>query len=85
MNALVINYCIDGKFDGELNLVVWRSSFATAKLKSANISYLHIYIIYMAISYQTAKFKSANIFVMAIWGPTAKFNSRQYFRLYGIF
>ena len=38
----------------------------------------------MAIPYQTTKFKSANIFVMAIWGPTAKFNSRQYFRLYGI-
>ena len=38
----------------------------------------------MAIPYQTAKFKSGNIFAMAIWGPTAKFNSRQYFRLYGI-
>ena len=37
----------------------------------------------MAIPYRTAKFKSANIFAMAIWGPTAKFNSRQYFRLYG--
>ena len=24
------------------------------------------------------------MFVMAIWDPTAKFNSRQYFRLYGI-
>ena len=32
---------------------------------------------------KTAKFKSANIFTMVIWGPTAKFNSRQYFRLYG--
>ena len=32
---------------------------------------------------KTAKFKSANIFAMVIWGPTAKFNSRQYFRLYG--
>ena len=28
----------------ELNLAVWRSSLATAKLKSANISYLHIYV-----------------------------------------
>ena len=37
---------------------------------------------YGAIPYQTAKFKSANIFSMAILGPTAKFNSRQYFRLY---
>ena len=27
--------------------------------------------------------KSTNIFVMLIWGPTAKFNSCQYFRLYG--
>ena len=35
----------------------------------------------MAIPYQTAKF---NIFGMVIWGPTAKFNSRQYFQLYSI-
>ena len=38
----------------------------------------------MVIPYWTAKFKFANIFVMAILGPTTKFNSRQYFRLYGI-
>ena len=37
----------------------------------------------MAISYST-KFKSANSFVITIWGLTAKFNSRQYFWLYGI-
>ena len=37
-------YCIAGKFGGELNLAVWQSTFATAKLKSANISYLHIYV-----------------------------------------
>ena len=35
----------------------------------------------MAIVYQTAKFKSAKI---AIWDPTAKFNYRQYFRLYSM-
>ena len=35
----------------------------------------------MVIPYRTAKFKSADIFIMAIWGPTAKFNSHQYFRL----
>ena len=38
----------------------------------------------MAIPYQTAKFKSANILAIAILGSTAKFNSRQYFRLYSI-
>ena len=38
----------------------------------------------MAIPYRTAKFKSANILLIAIWGSTAKFNARQYFRLYGI-
>ena len=38
----------------------------------------------MAIPYQTAKFKSANILLIAIWGSTAKFNARQYFRLYGM-
>ena len=36
----------------------------------------------MAVPYRTAKFKSTSIVAMAIWGPTAKFNSRQYFRLY---
>ena len=29
------------------------------------------------------KFKSASILVIVIWGSTAKFNSHQYFRLYG--
>ena len=38
----------------------------------------------MAIPYRTAKFKSANILSIAILGSTAKFNARQYFRLYGI-
>ena len=38
----------------------------------------------MAIPYRTAKFKSANTFKTAIWDPTAKFNSCQYFQLYGI-
>ena len=33
---------------------------------------------------QTTKFKSANIFAMAILDPTAKFDSCQYFQLYGI-
>ena len=39
----------------------------------------------MAIPYRTAKFKSANILSIAIWGSTAKFNARQYFRLYGTY
>ena len=34
----------------------------------------------MEILFQTAKFKSAT----AVWEQTAKFNDRQYFRLYGI-
>ena len=38
----------------------------------------------MAIPYRTAKLKSVNTFAMAIWDRTTKFNSRQYFRLYGI-
>ena len=37
-------YHIAGKFGRELNLAVWRSAYATAKLKSTNISYSHIYI-----------------------------------------
>ena len=35
----------------------------------------------MAILYQTAEFKFANMIEMAIWDPTAKFNSRQYFQI----
>ena len=46
--------------------------------------YFLLAYIHMAIPYRTAKFKSANIFAMVILGSTAKFNSRQYFRLYGI-
>ena len=38
----------------------------------------------MVIPYQTAKYKSANIFTTVIYGPTGKFNSRQYLQLYGI-
>ena len=52
----------------------------TTKLKSAKISYSHRG---MAIPYRTAKYKSDNILTIVILGPTAKFNSRQYFWLYG--
>ena len=38
----------------------------------------------MAIPYRTAIFKSANVLAIAILGSTAKFNSHQYFQLYGI-
>ena len=58
------------------------------KLKSAKIiSSSHIYVCHgMAIPYRTAEFKSSNTLVIAIWGSTDKFNSRQYyFRLYGSF
>ena len=75
-------YCIAGKFGGELNLAVWRSALATVKLKFRQ--YFLLAYVHMAIPYRAAKFKSANIFAMAMLGPTAKFNSRQYFRLYGI-
>ena len=76
-------YRIAGKFGGELNLAVWRSILQPPNLKSAKISYSHIYI-HMAIPYRTTKFKSANILAIALLGSTAKFNARQYFRLYGI-
>ena len=36
----------------------------------------------MGIQYRTTKFKSANILAIEILGSTAKFNSRQHFRLY---
>ena len=37
----------------------------------------------MVIPYHTAKFESANSVKNVVWGKTAKFNDRQYFRLYG--
>ena len=77
------NFRIAGKFGG---LAVY---ITTTKLKSAKISYLHN-IIRMAIPYRTAEFNiiilllCCNILAIAILGSTAKFNSRQYFRLYDI-
>ena len=38
----------------------------------------------MAILYHTAKFNSNNGVKNVVLGQTAKFNDRQYFRLYGI-
>ena len=38
----------------------------------------------MAIPYGTVNFKSTNILAIVNLGSTAKFNYRQYFRLYGI-
>ena len=43
-NVYALLYRIAGKFGGELNLAVWWSVFATAKLKPAKISYLRIYV-----------------------------------------
>ena len=60
---------IAGKFDEELNLEVWWSAFATAKLKSINIKCYT----YMMIPHQNVKF--TYIFAMAIWGPNAKISS----------
>ena len=57
------------------NLAVWWSMLQP-------LNFLLAYIC-MAIPYQTTKFKSANILAIAILGSTTKFNSRQYFRLYG--
>ena len=79
-----IIYRIAGKFCGELNLEVWWSARAITKLKATNISYLHIIIIHMTIPYLTTKFKSTNTVAIVILSTTAKFNSRQYFQLYGI-
>ena len=69
---------------------IWRGiKFGVLAIYSSNCqikicqNFLFAYI-HMVIPYRTTKFKSANMFAMAIWDPTTKFNSRQYFRLYGI-
>ena len=75
-------YRIDGKFGGELNLAVWRSSFATTKLKSTNISYLHIYI-WRSLT----KLPNLNPPIFLHWQfgtQPPNFNSHRYFRLYGM-
>ena len=41
-HVIDVDYRIARKFGGELNLAVWQSVFAAAKLKSASISYLYI-------------------------------------------
>ena len=69
------NYSIAGKFGG---LAVCLCNHQIKICQYFLLAYIH-----MAIPYRTAKFKSANNFTMAILGPTAKFNSRQYFQLYG--
>ena len=56
--------------------MVWRSILQPPNFL---LAYIH-----MAILYRTAKFKSANILAVAILGSTTKFNSRQYFQLYGM-
>ena len=73
---LATEYCIARKFGG---LVVYLNNRQIKIHQNFLLAYIR-----MAILYRTAKLKSANTFAMAIWDPTAKFNSRQYFRLYGI-
>ena len=52
---------IAGKFGGELNLVLWQSSFTNAVFKFAEISYSHnIYIYIYGDILFTAKSKSIN-------------------------
>ena len=73
-------YCIAGK-SGSLAVCL---CIRQIKIRQYFL-FAYMYIIPMAIPYQTAKFKYANIIAMVILGPTAKFNSRQYFRLYGMY
>ena len=73
-------HCIARKVGGELNLVVCLSAFATAKLKSVKISYLHNYYYYYTYDDPVS---NRQIQAMAIWDATARFNSCQYFQLYG--
>ena len=51
------------------------------QIKIHHFFYVHVY---MAIPYHTAKFKSTNGVKNVILVQTAKFNDRQYFRLYGV-
>ena len=61
------------------SLAVFLCNYQIKIYQNFLLTYIHT-----AILYRTAKLKSANIFAMAIWDPTAKFFSHQYFRLYGM-
>ena len=78
MSALISNtlYRIAGKFGG---LAIYLNNCQIKIRQNFLLAYIRV-----VIPYRTAKLKSANTFAMAIWDPTAKFNSHQYFRLYGI-
>ena len=77
-------YRIARKFAEELNLAVWQTAWVTAKLKSTEITYSRIYIWRFYTKQPNLNLEiSASMFGMAIWDPTAKFNSCQYFWLYG--
>ena len=67
-------YRIAGKFGG---LAVY---VTTAKLKSTKISYSHIYVWQTCTEPPNLNLQSCN----SDLGSTAKFNSRQYFQLYGM-
>ena len=69
-------YRIAGKFGG---LAVYLNNRQIKIRQNFLLAYIRV-----AIPYRTAKLNSTNTFAMAIWDPTAKFNSRQYFQLYGI-
>ena len=77
------------KFDIPYSWKIWRGiKFDGLAVRAYNRQikirqyFLHAYI-RMAILYRAAKFKSANIFARADSRQSAKFNSRQIFRLYG--
>ena len=60
----------------------WWSTFATARLKFANISYLRIYVCQSLT--ELPNLNPPIIFAMVISCPAAKFNFCQYFLLYGM-
>ena len=62
--------------------MVWRSAWASAKLKSAKVTYSHVYI--WRSRTKLPNLNQPIMFAMAIWDSTPKFNSLQYFRLYSI-
>ena len=74
-------YHITGKFGGELNFAVWRSAFTTTKLKSANISYLHIYVWRSLTELPNL---NLNLPIFLQWWFWAQPPTRQHFRLYSI-
>ena len=74
----------DTKITGRVSWGCWKTVRFVCHIIAENFG-RELNLVVWRSTLVTANFKCANIFfAMAIWGPTPKFNPRQYFWLFGI-